>query len=35
MKDEIKALEENNAWPLVEQRPGKSCIGYKWVYRVK
>ena len=32
---EIEALEVNDTWTLTPLPPGKSAIGYKWVYRVK
>ena len=35
MDKEIEALEVNNTWTLTPLPPGKSTIGYKWVYRVK
>lgn len=35
MAAEIKALQENNTWKLVDLPPGKTSIGCKWVYKVK
>jgi ribosomal protein L12E/L44/L45/RPP1/RPP2 len=35
MKEEIKALYENNTWRLVQLPAGRTAIGSKWVYKVK
>ena len=35
MQLELKALEANNTWALVPLPPGKTCVGSKWVYRIK
>ncbi|XP_075104819.1 uncharacterized protein LOC142178904 [Nicotiana tabacum] len=35
MKEEIKALEENNTWEIVDLPAGKQAIGSKWVYKIK
>ena len=35
MDKEIEVLEVNDTWTLTPLPPGKSTIGYKWVYRVK
>jgi len=35
MHDEIKALEINNTWKLVDLPEGKTLIGFKWVYKIK
>ena len=32
---EMKALEENNTWELVQLPPGSKAISNKWVYRLK
>lgn len=32
---EIKAIEENNTWKLVNVPPRVKVIGIKWVYRTK
>lgn len=35
MMDEIKAVEKNDTWELVNLREGKNVIGLKWMYRTK
>jgi hypothetical protein len=35
MHNEIKALELNNTWSIVDLPPSKQAIGCKWVYKVK
>lgn len=35
MEAEIKAIERNHTWSLVELPEGKEAIGLKWVYRSK
>jgi len=35
MNDDIKALEINNTWMLVDLPEGKTPIGCKWVYKIK
>jgi len=35
MSDEIRALEINNTWKLVDLPEGKTPIGCKWVYKIK
>lgn len=35
MQKEIKALEDNNTWELVDLPKGKKPIGCKWVFKVK
>uniref|UniRef100_A0AAV1U1I6 Reverse transcriptase n=1 Tax=Peronospora matthiolae TaxID=2874970 RepID=A0AAV1U1I6_9STRA len=33
MKSEMKSLEENSTWKLVDMPPGKKAVGYKWVFK--
>ena len=33
MKQEIKALEDNNTWTVVDLPPGEKEIGSKWYTR--
>jgi len=35
MRKEIKALEHNITWKLIEIPHGKKPIGCKWVYKIK
>ena len=35
MNEEIRAVEENKTWRLVELPPGHRPIGLRWVYKVK
>ncbi|XP_075106767.1 uncharacterized protein LOC142179790 [Nicotiana tabacum] len=35
MKMEIKALEDNKTWDVVDLPRGKKAIGSKWVYKIK
>lgn len=35
MNEEIKMIEKNNTWELVEKPGDKEVIGLKWVYKVK
>lgn len=35
MKLEIKALEANNTWEIIDKIPGTVTIGSKWVYKIK
>lgn len=35
MQQELHALSSNNTWQIVPLPPGKSPIGYKWLYRIK
>lgn len=35
MQDEIKALEYNNTWNIVDLPSGSKAIGLKWVYKIK
>jgi len=35
MAEEIKALEDNNTWEVMDLPPNKKPISCKWVYQVK
>ncbi|OMO99220.1 hypothetical protein CCACVL1_03887 [Corchorus capsularis] len=35
MAEEIKAIEKNNTWELVDLPEGEKAIGVKWVYKTK
>ncbi|XP_075082273.1 uncharacterized protein LOC142166803 [Nicotiana tabacum] len=35
MQQEIKALEDNHAWEIMDLPAGKQAIGSKWVYKIK
>ena len=35
MLEEIKAIEENKTWELVDPPPRCRSIGLNWVYKVK
>ena len=35
MKDEMKALERNVTWDLVEIPRDRKNVGFKWVYKLK
>ena len=35
MLEEMKAIEENETWQLVDPPPGCHLISLKWVYKVK
>lgn len=35
MREEIKALEDNNTWCIVDLSLGAKAIGSKWVYKIK
>ena len=35
MLEEMKAIEENKTWELVDPPPGCRSVGPKWVYKVK
>ena len=33
MESEMKSLQENNVWDLVELPPGRKMVGNKWVFK--
>jgi hypothetical protein len=35
MNEEMKSLNKNNTWELVDSPPGKKIVGCRWVYTVK
>ena len=35
MNDEMKSLQKNETWELVDHPPGKKPVGCRWVYTVK
>ena len=35
MEEEVKMIEKNNTWELVNYPQGKDIIGVKWVYKTK
>jgi hypothetical protein len=35
MKDELKSMDQNKVWDLVELPEGYKKIGCKWVYKTK
>ncbi|XP_070036482.1 uncharacterized mitochondrial protein AtMg00820-like [Nicotiana tomentosiformis] len=35
MKQEVKVLEDNRTWEVVDLPHGKHTVGYKWVYKIK
>ena len=35
MDDELKALEQNHTWELVDLPNGKNVMGCKWIYNIK
>ena len=35
LEEEMKALQENNTWPLVPLPEGKKTVGCKWVFTIK
>jgi hypothetical protein len=34
MMEELRAIEENNTWELIELPSGRHAIGLKWVFKV-
>lgn len=35
MKLEIKALDDNKTWDVVELPSGRNAVGSKWIYKIK
>jgi len=35
MKDEIKALQNNETWTVTDLPHGKKALGCKWIYKIK
>ena len=35
MKEELDALSKNHTWDFLTFPPGKSVVGYKWIYKIK
>ena len=35
METEMRSLDENDVWELVELRAGRKAVGSKWVYKIK
>ena len=35
MRSELKSMDENQVWDLVDPPPGVKAIGYKWVFKKK
>ena len=35
MKDELKSMDQNEVWELVELPKGYKKVGCKWVYKTK
>ncbi|RDX82446.1 putative mitochondrial protein, partial [Mucuna pruriens] len=35
MKEEMKALEKNSTWEIVDRPKDKSVVGCRWIYTVK
>ena len=35
MKDELKSMDQNEVWDLVELLEGYKKVGCKWVYKIK
>lgn len=33
MKDELKSIETNEVWELIDLPEGRKCIGCKWVFK--
>ncbi|RDX80422.1 hypothetical protein CR513_39037, partial [Mucuna pruriens] len=35
MKEEMKVIEKNSTWEIVDRLKDKRAIGYKWIYIMK
>lgn len=35
MNEEIKVLEKNGVWEIVERQGSKKVVGWRWIYVVK
>ena len=35
MRSELKSMDENQVWDLVDLPPSINAIGYKWVFKKK
>ena len=35
MDEEIKMIEKNRTWELVDKSHDKNVIGLKWIYKIK
>jgi hypothetical protein len=35
MSEELNALSKTHTWDLVDLPPGKTAVGYKWVFKIK
>ena len=35
MEEEIKSIQRNNTWDLVDLPEGKTPVGLKWIYKAK
>lgn len=35
MDEEMRSIEKNNTWELVELPTGQKSIGVKWIYKTK
>ena len=35
MDEEIRALEHNNTWTIIDLERGEKIVGWKWIYSAK
>ena len=35
MNDEMRSLQKNQTWELVDLPPGKKLVGCRWIYTIK